>query len=393
MLYKGNSMTYLFIILLAGINLAPMLFNKLDMWHAQGIYFQSVLLIMFCASFIIKPNEVKVKNIPMALFMLWAGLWTLFISYNVMQIQKYLFGSLLPFLNILWMVLFYKLCVQYLNKDRITKIVNILSYCFIGTIIYSFLQGLGIDQFTKTVVGHEQINLATGFIGNPVHYSALIACLSPLLFIRKLTVTMYGLIICILTMLFMCSTEDIALPVTGLITISIVIMYLIYKIDKRIFYMLSFLIGCLLISLYILDKTLFTVGSRFEVIKQNFLLVKDSLITGKGLGFINVSAKADMIKMGLNFPFHHLHNEYLQVMFELGIVGFLTVVYGLWDYWVLKVQQCKIVWILRAMFLGFMVQSLTLFPAHLWLCSSMMMFSYAALYAIKNEETCKLSAN
>ncbi len=385
MLRIYKEMNWLITVLICGVNFGGFFFRRLDLWHGQGLFFQIGLLTIFSVSFFIKSNPIKVKNISLSLFVLWTGLWTAYIAYKMMLIDKYFFGSLLVFLNILYMVIFYKICVQYLNRQKINIILHWLSVVLFILLIYGVFQSVGIDKFQSMQDG-SKAHFATGLIGNPVHFSAYIACLSPLLILwnRKISIIGYGILGYLL--LFGCSQGKIP-PATGVITFFIVSGYLIkYKFHLRIFYTYCFFLLLIVITIFIFNKDFFCNNQRFFTIKNNFEYFKNNLWLGSGLGSVNVIAAISAKNVA--FPFHHIHNEYVQSVFEIGIVGFLIIIYGIIDFFRIKIQSKKSVTIiiLKAIFLGFVFQSLTLFPAHLWVCSSILVFVYAGIYCIKNEE-------
>jgi O-antigen ligase len=279
------------------------------------------------------------------------------------------------------MVIFYRLCIQYLDKKGILTILKFLSFVFLTLLVYGVFQSYGIDPFQSTKEGLKA-DFATGLIGNPVHFSAYIACLSPLILLwkGKLKLLGYGLVLYL--MLLGCSTT--MPPATGIITITIVSAYLLFHLNRKAFK--YFTVACLIAGVFIVifKKEFLYDNSRILTIKANLKYFKDYLWFGRGLGSVNVMAKE--IVENVSFPFHHLHNEYIQAVIEIGVVGLVIILYGIIDFWKVKVKKDKTVFILKAIFLGFMVQSLTLFPTHLWICSSVIIFVYASLYAIRNKE-------
>ena len=157
-------------------------FKKSDVWHAEGHFFQMGLLILFCASFFQKPNN-WVSNKPLAYFLAWAGLVTGSIWIEVVaQTQKYPIKIFLPFFNLLCFVLFYKLSVEYLNREKIEKILRWLPYSILGVLFLCVLQKLNLDQFFKPLsVKSDEL---VGTIGNTSHLAGYLTLCQPLFFNR-----------------------------------------------------------------------------------------------------------------------------------------------------------------------------------------------------------------
>ena len=109
---------------------------------------------------------------------------------------------------------------------------------------------------------------------------------------------------------------------------------------------------------------------------------KDTFITGKGLNMVNALSKK--LDKEQKHRMRHLHCEPLHFIVEIGFVGVMLAIWCIWSVLRLPVSS-NLAWILKSVFIGFTFQSLSLFPAHLWMMSTTWMFCYAGLYLLKEE--------
>ena len=116
---------------------------------------------------------------------------------------------------------------------------------------------------------------------------------------------------------------------------------------------------------------------RLEEWNRLLPLLHTNPITGSGFGKI----------MSLGEMWKHAHCEYYQIAIEAGVMGLGIVIYGICKHFKVftKLKTNKLAVCLASIFVAFSINSLTNFTAHLWLLSSLGMFSYAGLYVIKGE--------
>lgn len=383
-------MLYLFLLVLCGLPFAPFLIRNTDIWHAQGFWFQSGILLLFSYS-LYKPKEIRVKNLYLGLLTLWVGSLTLFASYQGLSIGKYLPITLLPFFNFVCILLFYQIIVQHLNKEMISKILRCLSYVLVITLGYCTLQYFGLGQGME-VIETKHIDYyawfkhpaVTGFIGNPTHLSAYLGMCLPLLFMQRKPILSISLLLFIV--LFFLNWGAKTVPLTGIVVSFATLGYYLFKTNRKNF--LFLIISIIVFGTILIKRTdtnylnsFFSSQSRVSIWEYYFELIKSNFITGKGLGIVNILAKQSKWT-----DFRFLHNEYLHFLVELGLVGVVSIFACIYGFFKLKVKESKEKIILEALFLGFIIQSFTLYPAHLWLMVSIGILAYASKYALKNEE-------
>lgn len=363
-------MYILFLIFFCLMPWAHFFFKRIDLWHAQGHFFQLGILILFCYSFIEKPKDIfHIKNIPLSIFTLWIGSITGYYWYKIIvENQHYPVKIFFPFFNFLCFVWFYKLSLEYLNKEKIKKILEFFSYSIIVILFYCVLQYLHLDQFFKGTSGHDEL---VGTIGNTSFLAGFLAIIQPIFFNKKirdiLTLSLLWLII------LLCNSAS------GLFCASIVVLfYLILKKKWNSFFIVNIvLILFIIFSIYKYPNFLSTAG-RFEIWRLAFDKLKNKIITGFGLGSFA------LMKFSSNNTFwQHLHNEWYQVGFELGIVGLGFLIWCIWDYFKKFISnENNLINKLVTIFFGFCFLSLFTFPAHLWLIAFIGIFSYSFPYII-----------
>jgi len=379
-------MFYIILTLLVGINIAPFIFHRLDIWHAQGLWVQLCLVIAFSCTFFEIPKPLKVKNIALGLLHLWVGIWTAYICYLSQIEGKYNVQNFFPYFNFLCLLIFYQVIVKYISKKQVYTILSFLRYTVIATLFMCVFQSFNIAQFFKLLGDSVEFNnnLVVGFIGNGTHLSGFLASCIPLFLIKINRENILALILLIIV-LFHTGTSVGDPSVSGLIIALVIIAYYLCRRNK---WFVHLFITIFFICLYfiiehrelIFYKVLNPQG-RLELwgyYWKNF--VNGSSITGHGLGRIN------QLYQLTPFPTaRHVHLEYLQFMFELGVIGFVLIMNMIHKFFS-PAKDDELQFILKLMVLGFCLSCLFNYPAHLWLPSSWAMAFYAFYYAIENEK-------
>ncbi len=346
-------------------------FTKLDVWHGSGQFVQVGILILFCYSFFEKPKYSQV-NKPLGAFLLWAGLSVSYWWVKVLLLtNNYPVKILLPFFNLLCLVLLYKLIVENLNKEGIDRIIKYFRYSLVLFLVYCGLQYFNLDEFLKSITGKDEI---VGTIGNQGHLAGYLAIVQPILFKKKLT-HILPLILLWIFIILSNSASGIA------VGIAVILFSLFFYKKFSWFYSL---VGCLFVAIPIVAikyPLFFADNQRFRIWGEAYNLIKDKAVTGYSLGYFS-ALKIPAVGGG---NFRHVHNEYLQVTLELGLVGLVLALWLIWDYFNRFKRDINDTSIkLASIFFGFCVLSLFSFPGHLWVVSTFALFSYAGMY-VKNE--------
>jgi O-antigen ligase len=342
----------------------------LDIWQAQGMVFQLGLLMI-----LIYAVYSKLKNISLAYLFLWIGLSTsYFWYYSIVQYGKYAVQTFFPFFNFICFILFYRLSIEFLNREAIEKIFKFLSYSVFIVLCYCVLQKLNLDQFYNDY-GHPEVDDLVGTIGNSSHLAGYLALCQPLFF-KKSWFNYISLGILWAVILFTASASGFF---TGLF---ILIGWLVYKKQYKPLALLALV--CVLLVVIFHKKLPYFMWNNYrfwtwgEIWKE---FIKKP-ITGWGLGIMNVW------KLTIaNMKMRHAHSEYVQVLAELGVIGFGLVLWCIGDYIkrFVKLPKDDLTVKVFLIFTGFCVLALVNFPGHLWLLSSMGMMGYSFLFVIQNE--------
>jgi len=346
-------------------------FRQVDIWASQGQFVQVGILILFCYSFFENPKYVQQINKPLGSFLCWAGLVTAYGWITVFSAtQHYPIKIFMPFFNLLCFVWLYKLITEYLDSVSIEKILKWLKYSVILLLFYCVLQYLKLDEFLRGVSGHDEL---VGVIGNPMHLAGLLALFQPLFF-KKSRENILSLILLWLIILATGSA-------TGLVAGVMVILFWLWFKNRKLAIGFSILSFASLVALYVVKSSFFFNSERFRIWGQTFQIIKDKFITGFGLGTFGLS---EINKGGMHWQ--HLHNEYYQIVFELGIIGLVLILWCIWDYFN-KFNSLKTDLTIRlaSMFFGFCLLCEVTFFSHLWVTSCIAMMAYGSLYALKNE--------
>lgn len=371
-------MRYIFLVLLCGLPWAYLIFNKTDVWHAQGHYFQLGILVLLAYSFFEKSRQIKIRNIPLGIFTLWAGLVTAFYWYvTLANTGKYAILIFLPFFNFLCFLLFYKFSIEYLKEKDIERILKGLAISVSIVLGYCILQKLHLDQFYTPLGsgGSNARDSLVGTIGNSTHLAGYLAICQPLFFRRG----WYNYLALIVLWIIIALTGSASGVIVG---VGVVLFYLVFK---KKYYQTCIIVGICGLLLFIFRQQLtgfFSFNHRLEFWQALFEKFKQQPITGQGLGILN----AWKIKP-LTSTWRHAHLEYYQLAVELGVIGLGILLWGIFDYfkrfWKFRTDLTIR---LASIFLGIVLLGLFSFPIHLWLLSSMAMLSYSWLYVLKGEK-------
>ena len=378
-------MFYLVLLVVIGCNIAPFIFYKLDIWHAQGIWVQTSIMMMFCYSFFEIPKKNIIKNKSLGLLNLWVGISTAWICYKSQLQGSYDIAHFFPYFNFLCMMIMYMMVVNYLDKEKILIILKWMKYTIIATLIMCVLQYLDLSQFFKLLkpnLVHGKAyfnNLVVGFIGNPTHLSGFLAMTSPLFLLENKREDKLALI---LMFIILCTTGTTLYDpsISGFIVLIGIWFYMIKSDKLKIFASIFCLIIFLILVWKFLPERFFSENGRFYTWSIYYDMFKMKPITGHGLGAVNTVYKSTALPTN-----RHFHMEYFQYMFEIGLIGFFLIVAVIKDFFSF-VAKDKLQLTLKAIVLGFLISSCFNYPSRLWLPSVWVIFAYSAFYVIKNKE-------
>ena len=387
-------MIYLVITLIIGINLVPFVLPRLDIWHAQGIFAQGLILLMFSYSFFEKQKYKEPRNKSLAFLHMWVGAHAIYFAYVAQVGGKYDIRHFLPYFNFLCMIMLYKIIVQYLNIKDIKKVIRFMKYAIIATVCMCVLQTFNLAQFFKLLnpLDPWKNNMVVGFIGNGTHLSGMLAMCIPLFFVKKRE-SVLVLISIFLILLFFTGTTKGDVALSGIIIALCLSLY--YSFYTKLDYFFSVLLTILVcaLGLFVYNPELFTLAAssnseqtnllfdngRFGLWSYYWKLCQRMFLTGAGLGTVNAIYKQTPFPTA-----RHVHFEYLHFLFELGFISLIAIVYFIKEFIKIKAKDDRL--ILKCIVIGYLLSGVFNYPMHLWLPSTYAVISYACLIAWNQRE-------
>ncbi len=285
-------MFYLIGILLVGINAAPFLISKLDIWHAQGMWVQVGVLVVFSWSFFERSRERCVKNVPLGLMNLWAGLHTAYICYLTQLNGKYDIVHFFPYFNFLCLLILYTVIVKHVTHNQIVMLLTWMRYAVIVTLFMCVAQVLGLSQFFQLYTTENKYlnNICVGFIGNGTHLSGFLAMTSPLFFYRNKREDWLALLLLFIVLFFTGTTLNDP-SISGFIVLFCCWMFFIKKNKIKVIVTLLVLMVGYLIAYPMIPETFYSATGRVSLWQKYWVLFHQMPITGPGLGTVNILFK------------------------------------------------------------------------------------------------------
>ncbi len=375
-------MFYIIFILIVGSSCSSLLFkNYLNVWQSQGFWCQASIMVAFSWSFFENVKYKKPKNIPLGLIHLWVGIFVLYIQFftqaqGAIEVKKFL-----SYFNFLCLLIMYNVIVQHLNRKDIEKILVGMKYVTLLTLGICVLQYVGLSQFFSIREGttHAENNLVSGFLGNGTLLSGLLGFSTPLFLWKRTREDILGLILLILVL---CTTGTTMKDPSATGFVVAIVIWLYYVKKNRYLFIGSI---CVLIGLAIAGFTwnqgsFFNSSGRLGYWRVYWKLFPQMPVTGMGPGGIGTIYLKTAVPRA-----RHLHMEYFNFAFELGILGFFLILNLIVDF-LKKRPKDSIEWTLKAIVIGFLVSCLMNDMAHLWIPTTWVMFSYAAFMALKGDK-------
>ena len=383
-------MFYIISFLIIGISFSSLFLKRPDIWHCQGIFAQTVIMIAFAWSFVEKSKQKVISNWPLMFLVLWTGLQTAYICWQSQIQGRYDVKHFMPYFNFLCLLVLYQLIIQYLNKENIEKILITMKYVVIVTLFMCVFQKFGLSQFFElikdTIIdpikrdrASQLNNIVIGFIGNGTHLSGFLGSTIPIFLLGNKREDWLALALLTLV-LFNCGTTLGFPSIAGPLVILCILTYW-FKNKWLILLAVCAFIGAVIG--YFSGIEFFSATGRIAIWQYYWGVFTKMPITGFGLGTVNI--------LYPHSPFpdvRHVHLEYLQYGIEIGIIG-LVCILGMVNQFFHIVAKNKTELCLKACILGFLITGFLNYPSKLWLISTWACFWYASLFAIRNEEKIK----
>lgn len=300
------------------------------------------IMILFAMGFIINNKFLK-------LFVLWAILRHVIGFFEISSVNSaaqiaYFKLSYVTLNTMIAYSLAYTAFVKYTNKNMIKIILDCICYVSLFQCFFMILQACGIWVFASpkdcqlllTKHWHGMISLFPISLFN----DELSDTITGLMCNRNVTASMLVIsmaaffrngwkkfIPVIIVCLFLTKSMG------GLVPMVIIMAFYLYNIsrNKKIFLAnMSIIIICFSIFIICNESfvSLFKMSGRVHVIKESMQIIKNRPVIGFGCGQFKIAYNAIVQNKEKKqiIPFMTAHNEYLQVLFEFGAVGFIIMI-------------------------------------------------------------------
>ena len=236
---------------------------------------------------------------------LFLGMFVMYVAMGALQTQTSLALAVAH-----WMLLgsFGILIVRSFQSDWLLKLG--LTVVGIFEVIYAFIQSFQYDPLF--IKGIAPVIFIHGTFGHHNFLGAFLAMLTPFVFTWSLPFFIFGLIM-----------SQSLLSVGGAL-VGLTITYC-HSFWSRITILGS---GVLFILLFFWQKSLDSTHTRIEAWRTAFRMMYESwrsLLFGYGPGSWYTLVPAEQVRLRHVEPFYQGHNEYIQGIFEFGIIGFALV--------------------------------------------------------------------
>lgn len=348
-------------LFLAGLPWAHLLFRpSLDPWHGQAVWAQGWGLCL--VSLWIWQGGTPIWNPALAAWCLWVGISWL-VQWNLLIITQHLYPLPLAMglLHFLCLLGFYLAATATWNYRLLQHLLRWMARSAVVVLLYCGLQLLNLDQFFSNLDPQIFRDEVVGTIGNPSHLAAQLACCLPLFLLQPQL--RWKVWVC-LTIGLLLVLKSFAGMLSAWIAVAV---FLWTRPSNRRETAVFLLLGlCVATFLYYRTDWLNPHG-RWEAWGEFWRIFERRPITGFGQGFI-MELSREIPNTSRIFQWRHVHNEYLQLAIEQGVVGVACAgwfLYGLVHATRRAVASPERTSLL-AMLLAFLVNAMLNYPAHLW---------------------------
>lgn len=315
--------------------------------------------------------------IALKLFKMSKALGVLF-AYSALSVVFVTHFNLLSFVVLMMVGVCGLIAVEVskLNRNQRIYVYITLGVLLLIQVIYVFIQKMNLDPIFK-LISNPKLSDTVGFSGSHNQYSLFVSILSSLFFENFwalglvfvaliFSTSISGLIGCLVGLLFYYRTnKHIFLLWLGVVIICFVVFFFITKKGYETEFKER--VGVWKLSIY----QVISGKSTLELSKDVKQVVGCDPLFGYGLGsFFRISPYTQSAIINANSKgshrYEHAHNDYVEIFFDLGYVGF-----GLFCIWLISfitlLQRCH--WdhelnLLVSMFICISVCALSIYTIH-----------------------------
>jgi len=373
-------------IFLGGLPFAPLLERRLDLWHGQALWADLWIGILFGLSIFTGQKKSTLGNKPLAAWLLLTWVWVLWtFTQGIIANKQYNLQLFMPMLHILSIGLFYMAAKVFWTRSFIERLLKILAVSGGILVAYGLCQALNFDPIFKDLDTSVKTHEIVGLIGNPSHFSIYLAIILPIFWVFKnkaSTIAQAG----IWSLLAIILVRNAS--VTGILAaIAASLTWWMFK-NKHV----AVLIGVLTISVigFLLIRQshfhqILTDSGRFKAWETFSKLIGNSPMWGIGPGAISFISNGFK---GAIAQWRHCHNEFLQITIEQGLAGLALVCWFIYDTYkrIVVIRQDVLTPALAAICVAFLVSSMNMYPAHLWMLGAIGLFAICAINVLSETE-------
>ena len=369
-------------LFLASLPFAPLLERRLDLWHGQAMWAVLWVSLLTCLAL---AQGIKAKHLPLA----WWWACTFFLVWweftkGIIGAKQYNALLLMPLVHILAIGCFVLTACSQWTRQTVQRLSTTLAVLALVLTAYGWCQAMNLDPIFRNLEGATQKDIV-GMIGNPTHFGAHLALLLPFVWVQSGKVW-WGLRAASISLIGMILLRNASLG--GVLCLwAMGVAYLFWHCGWRwkaagsLFLLSPLTMGWGVAA----HPHLFSDSGRLTVWPLFAQLLHQHPWTGIGPGAIAFLSQT--ITSGPLQQWRHVHNEWLQLTIEQGVIGLVIVLWALlrtmrqaWTYRTDPlVQMCAMV------LLAFVVNSLINFPAHLWVLGSLGLVAYCGITVLAGE--------
>lgn len=379
------------ILFLAGLPFAPLINQKLDLWHGQGLWASLWIGLLFGLSIFTGQKKLTTGNKPLAAWLILTFIWVLWsLTKGIMVNKQYNLALFLPMLHILSIVLFCFSANNTWSRSFIERLMKAIAISASVLVAYGLCQAVGFDPIFKDLDASKKTHEVVGLIGNPSHFGIYLAVILPIFWAIRTShsyLTQLGIWSLLIILLFRNAS------VSGILSATLAsIVWWLYHNKKAAIGIGSLLVLAITL-LYFNDvadaasiRMIMTDSGRLATWEALSKLIGKSPLFGLGPGALSFISQSFT---GPLTGWRHAHNEFLQLTIEQGLAGLAILGWFLYDLAqrVLKLEAEPLVPALASVITAFLFSSFLSYPAHLWMIGSVGLFAICAINVL-SEKSC-----
>ena len=331
----------------------------LDIWHSQTLWAQAGLLALWIGWGCQLDALPKLLRVWLGLVVGWTG--ALWVRLSVAE-KVYPLPLLMGMGHLVVILLFLGMALREWRDDQIDRYVRGMAWAYVGVVAYSLLQLVSLDQFFVQLEPNVLKDVVVGTIGNPTHHSVVLALGLPMVLAQPQRLFQATALVALGLIGYLLLFHQSS---TGFLAVCVSLSWWSWRTSPKWRGLVLTMWG--LLGLGALQFThLLNMSGRVFAWNNFAELVRQKPITGWGPGAV-MQLSAAVPSGHPMYAWRHVHNEWLQVAIEHGLLGLVcAVTLALWLLWrAVKLPGAQVT-MAGAIWVAFLVACSTLYPAHLW---------------------------